>query len=825
SSDYDAALKHLSWIALNHPEHELAEYAANLVLDVENLRKDWSALHDWSLKFLGDKPLLAHGTLAQDLKRIEEESAYALADGVTPDSKKAEALLAFAGQHPHGTLADKALFGAAAALSRAGRIDDALAARSRVWKEQPQSPLVPRALVASAADLNAVGDLGEAAALLEQYARGFEKGEATRKWRRDHPAPNRKPFVALYDEAKAQSGLHDAAVLREARGELKQAISDRSLSMKLWKKTEDEQLAIARLRAKLGESARAARELADIARGAKGAVQVTAWSEAAKLFAQAHESGNASWSWTQAERSWKSLPPKVREKLPEDAIAAAAAAHFALGNTAFDSFRRHEIKAPLMANLNRKIALLQTVKKRAEETVSMRQAEPAVCALSQLGEAQILLGQALEQSPFPPGLNADQKKLYRAMLAEKAQPIYADAKDTLASADQKARELGVTGACTAKAATLLEKLGAKAAPRPHLELAPAPIAETPDMVDERAVESEKGKRLLSEALALVGRVPPDQLVAKFESAAANREPGAGFDLAIALDKAGRVPEAEKAYRSVAAVRGALGFDAAARVAALAASRGDGQAAREALALADAALPGNVATRVLRAEVELSLGNPAAAQAAARAALQQNPTDVRALCAMARAELAQNAPGVAKLLAARAGAADPHDAEPILVKMEVARAAHDPAAELAAAKAAVEADPDSPQAALALGRVLFEHGQTDVALNQLEDAVAMDPASYPAALAYGQALAAAGETQDAEDHLMQAAMLAPRAPQPHLELAKLKLDGEGDAQAALEEAKLFLTLSTQPPPPGHPIHALVQRCEEALRQRAQASVVQ
>ena len=54
---------------------------------------------------------------------------------------------------------------------------------------------------------------------------------------------------------------------------------------------------------------------------------------------------------------------------------------------------------------------------------------------------------------------------------------------------------------------------------------------------------------------------------------------------------------------------------------------------------------------------------------------------------------------------------------------------------------------------------------------------------------------------------------------------MKLDGDGDAQAALEEAKLFLRLSTQPPPAGHPIHALVQRCEEALKQRAQASVLQ
>ncbi|TMA19477.1 MAG: tetratricopeptide repeat protein, partial [Deltaproteobacteria bacterium] len=766
SSDLDAAQKHLSWIALNRPEHELAEYAANLVLDISNLRKEWNGLHAWAVKFLEDKRLIAHGTLAQDLKRIEEESAYALADAASSDARKAEALLAFVAQHPHGQLADKALFGAAAALSRAGRIDDALAARQRVWKEQPQSPLVPRALVASAADLNGVGDLGEAAALLEQYARGFQKEEAARKWRRDHPSPSKKPLPALYDEAKAQTGLHDAAILREARGELRQAIADRSLTLKLWKKTDDELFAVARLRAQLGENARAAREMAEIARQAKGkpALQLTAWSEAARLFGKAHETGNSNWSWTETERTWKALPQKAREKLPEDAIAAAAAAHFTLGGSAFDSFRRQEIKAPLMATLNRKIALLQNVKKRAEETVAMRQAEPAVCALAQLGEAQILLAQALAQSPFPPRLNADQRKLYRAALAEKAQPIYGEAKETLASADAKARELGVTGNCTAKTAALLEKLGAKAAPRPQLELAPAPIAETPDLIDARGLQSERAKRLLTEAMASEGNLPPDQLVAKFQAAAdAEGAPGpALFDVAIALDKAGRGPEAEKAYRTLAQIKGAIGFDAAARLAALAASRADGKAARDALALADAALPGNVATRVLRAEVELALGNPAAAQSAARIALEQNPADVRALCALARAQLAQNAPGAARLLAARAEQADPHDAEPILVKMEVARAAHDPAAELAAAKAAAEADPDSPQAALALGRVLFERGQTDAALNQLEEAAQMDRASYAAALAYGQALAAAGETRDAEDQLTQAAMLAPKA---------------------------------------------------------------
>jgi tetratricopeptide (TPR) repeat protein len=159
--------------------------------------------------------------------------------------------------------------------------------------------------------------------------------------------------------------------------------------------------------------------------------------------------------------------------------------------------------------------------------------------------------------------------------------------------------------------------------------------------------------------------------------------------------------------------------------------------------------------------------------------------------MARAQLALGNPGAAKLLAVRAAKADPADPAPLLVQAEIARSAREPAAELAAAEAAAEIDPDSPHALLALGRALFERGRF----------------------------------REANEALTQAVALAPRSPDPHLALALLRLDGDGNAQAALAEAKLFLTLCIQPPPPGHPIHALVQRCEEALKPTPQASVVQ
>jgi TolA-binding protein/Flp pilus assembly protein TadD len=834
SGQLDKAQEHLAWVTEKHPEHELAEYSANLVLDIENIRQDWQGLHRWAQKFAKDKKLLAHGTLASDIARIEEESAYSLADTVKQDSAKAEALLAFVDDHPHGHLADKALFGAAAALSRANDIDGALAARARVWKEEPHSPLVPRALLASAADLSAVADLGEAAGLLEKYVAGWQKQEAARKWRREHPSPSAKKGKRpeegpVFDESKAQSALHDAIVLREARGEAQKALNDRTLSLKLWPKTQDkdEQLmAMAALHVKQNALSKAAREYAGIAKEAKGkpALQLAAWREAARLFTRVREAGNANWSWTEADRLYRSVGPKAREKLPPEAVTAAAEARFALGNESFDKFKQQQIKAPLMANLNRKIALLQQVRKHAEETVALRQAEPAVCALGRLGEAQMLLGQALAQSPYPPGLNGEQRKLYRAALQEKAKPLFDDARTTLESADQKAHELGVIGSCPTKVAQLLEKVSGEPAEREKLEIAPSPLVEAPDLVPADEVEGERAKRVLGEALAAAKSLPPLEAVAKVEAAAQGApSPEARFDLAVMLDRSGRAEDAEKVYRQIAEGDGDYAQDAAERTAALAVLRKDGQGARAALKLAEASDPDEPS--LFHAEVELALGNPAAAQPVVRSVLARQPLDVRALCTMARVQLGLGQPAVAKLLADRAGAVAPKDPEPLLIKAQIARVAGMPAQELAAARAAANLDPQSLPAALEFGRALFERGQMDAAVASFQTATKLAPASYAAALALGRALAAAGDPDAAQESLQRAASLAPRAAEPHFELARIALDEQDDAQAALKEAKLFLSLSSQPPPASHPVYALMQRCEGTLKQPPQASVVQ
>jgi len=75
----------------------------------------------------------------------------------------------------------------------------------------------------------------------------------------------------------------------------------------------------------------------------------------------------------------------------------------------------------------------------------------------------------------------------------KAAPLIDQARETLSSADGKARELGVTGACVARAGSLLEKLGRKPQPRAELASARMPVKEAPGLVtsDGRPAEPER----------------------------------------------------------------------------------------------------------------------------------------------------------------------------------------------------------------------------------------------------------------------------------------------------------------------------------------------
>src|SRR2546423_13677293 len=125
---------------------------------------------------------------------------------------------------------------------------------------------------------------------------------------------------------------------------------------------------------------------------------------------------------------------------------------------------------------------------------------------------------------------------------------------------------------------------------------------------------EHARRLLDDAL--LASTPehatdaPQDLVPRFKVAAeaAPRFVPALLDYAVALDRAANLEQAEAAYLAAASAADfpELRFAAAERAASLALDRGDADAARAAVALAHAAVPGDPAPFVLQAQVSLGL---------------------------------------------------------------------------------------------------------------------------------------------------------------------------------------------------------------------------
>ena len=344
---------------------------------------------------------------------------------------------------------------------------------------------------------------------------------------------------------------------------------------------------------------------------------------------------------------------------------------------------------------------------------------------------------------------------------------------------------------------------------------------------------EHARRLLDEALLSIrelehkGLAPTDEIVAKFREAAqaAPKAVSAQFDLAVALEKAGKTDDATATWRAAAAATQGpkeLRLMAAERAVQLALLQKNAQAARAGAELA-ARIDDSPRSRSLAAEVELASGDAQAALAKARTALMQAPKDVRALCALARAQTALGQPGTAKLLAHRAASIDARDARPHLVLAELASYSNDGVAELAELKSAAASDPKSLQAQILLGNLMLQRGDATGAAGPFEKAAQIDPDSAAARLGLGASLAAqGGKAARAIEELEAAATLAPSAAEPHLLIARLKMT-DGDAATALEEARLFVKLSPQLPA-NHQVHALLQRAEKALAAKAPAPAV-
>jgi tetratricopeptide (TPR) repeat protein len=491
----DEASKGFDDICIGHPEHEVAEFSCNLVLDIKNLRDDLPGVYDTAKKYLANEALIkAHPKLKPDLTDLLEKTSFKLVSQYESQGKyvaAAKKYLAYVDEFPKGSLSDTALYNASVDFFKGHHFDESIAARTRLTKEFPNSKYVPDALYNNAEAAESVGDFEAAAEAYEEYTKRFQKqsglsgglkamskssshnggGKHGGKHDKHEDKGAAQASNVQYDEAKAQIALYNAGVFREGLGQIKAALNDRQLYLDMWPNAKDSEqvfLSIASLYERQNSSMKAANQYLDYEKNnLKDPEKVlTAEAKICKIYEKTSKK-SAQKKREEMLKYYDKLYSNQKKKIEGLALEQIAWAHYDANEPYFDDYKRIKLKLTLSDPKAFKKALadkgehLKDVQKRYTETVNLKAGGPAICALNRIGEAYANFAEALANMPMPKGLNQEQQDGVREQLEEQAKPLQSKAGEAFQLAVSKSRELNIYNDCSEKA---LGQLAEKYAP-------------------------------------------------------------------------------------------------------------------------------------------------------------------------------------------------------------------------------------------------------------------------------------------------------------------------------------------------------------------------
>jgi TolA-binding protein len=469
-------------IALDHPKHDVAEYATNLVLDAYNLLADWKNLNGWAKRFYANRDLVeAHKGLKDVLAKVIEESSFKV---IELDEKAGEyeaaagAYLAFAREWPASRLASTAVYNASQDWVRASRIDKAMEVREQFLQQFPGDALAPKCLYDNAEGYETIAEFGRAADAYERYfaewrrAKGGAAAAPKAKPKKGEPPPpppsagglSTQTPAGVYEEKKANDAIINAAVFRAGLRDWGRAEAASLAYLAAWPNGDDAArlfLGLADLYAKQGQVPRELKQLEEYQR--KYAKDPDEWlaieHRIAQLLEKAGNARDARQAYAIALDYWKPRKDKVKDR----GLAPVAQAMYLDLEPAYAEYDKiNFLVAPklLPRQLEIKGQKLQKLQEAYTGVVNMKQAEPAVCALYRIGMLYRRFSETFSSTPIPKNIreNAEYLEEYKSQVATVTEPLEQKAVEGLELAVTKARELGVKNACAQAATDLLMKV-------------------------------------------------------------------------------------------------------------------------------------------------------------------------------------------------------------------------------------------------------------------------------------------------------------------------------------------------------------------------------
>jgi TolA-binding protein len=416
---FEDASKIFREIVQKYPNTKYAEYSANLLLDIYNLKKDYGGLEMAATELLKNEALA--GTKAgQEIKEVLEKASFKKGQDLEQDKKfkeSADVFMAFGQQNSKSNLAITAYFNAGVNYEKSGENEKAKNAYSQVLaSRQENKELKDKSKLF-------VAKLYQDAALFDESIKLYMQLVAEAK----------KP-------AQAKNYLYNIAVMKEAMGQYQSAIKDYETYSELikgYKERQENMFQIAELYRKTEAWSKAQAKYIEYIDS--GAPQSEKFVEALYWIAFVHNRKGSSQAYSYEDRliaMQKRLGGTTGGKW-------AAIVKLRRSKDTYHDFI--EIKIPASPEKQKKavddkISSLNKLNKELNDVVKLNHPDSIISSLTLLGDANEHMAKAILNSPLPKGIDAATEKQYREQLPKLADPFKVRARDSYKLALERAWE-------------------------------------------------------------------------------------------------------------------------------------------------------------------------------------------------------------------------------------------------------------------------------------------------------------------------------------------------------------------------------------------------
>lgn len=420
SNHFDEATAIFRDIVQKHPQSKYAEYSANLILDIFNLRKDIAGLEKTGNELLA-LPVIANSKAGNDIRGVLEKASFKKGQDLETEQKyleSAKSFDTFAAQNSQSPLKVTAFYNAGVNYERVGEYALAAGAYQKVLNSQDPSA---QKLKPKAARL--LAKIYQSTNQIEKSADAYV--QAAKMDLNDPLAPNM---------------LFNAAVAYESVGKTDQAVKTYSEFVKVAKVDQDK--------------ADAYYSMANIFRKSKNTpAAVENYKNYATLKQNSKSKNAEAFYWIsvlspsdQTEYRAKLISLVGSDSSPEIAkyVAKVRLANAQLTMAELKGIKFGSDANKIKSTLDRKVEVLTKLSREVSEIIKLNTAEELVDSLKLNGDAYDHLAEALREAPIPKGLKPEEQKQYRdGVDKEFVQPNKVKAREFYKKAVDRGQELEV----------------------------------------------------------------------------------------------------------------------------------------------------------------------------------------------------------------------------------------------------------------------------------------------------------------------------------------------------------------------------------------------